>query len=166
MHPYPQTHWILTGPARLLPSTLWSFLLLSSCSVMLPFLSFSHLTDHQMTTRGSTLGAGRVWGRWALREDRDATHGYLVGVVLVDDADVLAVREPEEAEVLGFLQMAVQVVKNLTSAEERRKDCVGHSGMVGSPRSQVPECALVSPQQRETLKIALTLPNGMGCLTI
>lgn len=107
-----------------------------------------------------------MWGRWALREDRDATHGYLVGVVLVDDADVLAVREPEEAEVLGFLQMAVQVVKNLTSAEERRKDCVGHSGMVGSPRSQVPECALVSPQQRETLKIALTLPNGMGCLTI
>lgn len=36
-------------------------------------------------------------------------------MVLVDDADILGVWEPEEAEVLGFLQMAVQVVKNLTS---------------------------------------------------
>lgn len=38
---------------------------------------------------------------------------YLVGVVLVDDADILRVRKPEEAEVLRPLQVAVQVVKDL-----------------------------------------------------
>lgn len=43
---------------------------------------------------------------------------YLVGVILVDDADVLTVRKPEEAEVLRLLQVAVQVVKDL--AEEER----------------------------------------------
>lgn len=62
-------------------------------------------------------------------------------MVLVDDADVLSVWEPEEAEVLGFLQMAVQVVKNLSSAEGRRKDGIGHRTMVGSPGSQGPGCA-------------------------
>lgn len=46
-------------------------------------------------------------------------------MVLVDDADVLAVREPEEAEVFRFLQVAVQVVENLTSAEGKGKDGVG-----------------------------------------
>lgn len=44
--------------------------------------------------------------------------GYLVGVVLVDDADVLRVWEPEEAKVLGFLQVTVQVVQDLA---RRRK---------------------------------------------
>jgi hypothetical protein len=39
-------------------------------------------------------------------------------VILVDDADVLTVRKPEEAEVLRLLQVAVQVVKDL--AEEER----------------------------------------------
>lgn len=56
---------------------------------------------------------------------------YLVGVVLVDDADVLTVWEPEEAEILGFLEVAVQVVQDLTSAEGEREDCVGNRMMVG-----------------------------------
>ena len=49
-------------------------------------------------------------GGWGGGED---AHGYLVGVVLVDYTDVLAVWEPEKAEVFGFLQVTVQVVKNL-----------------------------------------------------
>lgn len=45
-------------------------------------------------------------------------------MVLVDDADILAVWEPEEAEVFRFLQMAVQVVKNLASAEGKKENRV------------------------------------------
>lgn len=59
-----------------------------------------------------------------------ATCCYLIGVVLVDDADVLTVREPEEAEVFGFLQVAIQVVKNLTSAEREKENWVGCRIMV------------------------------------
>lgn len=69
----------------------------------------------------AALGAGRVWGLQAAYEEGDDARGYLVGVVLVDDADILTMREPEEAKVFGFLQMAVQVVKNLTSTEGKRK---------------------------------------------
>lgn len=88
---------------------------------------------------------------------------YLVGVVLVDDADVLAVWEPEEAEILGFLQVAVQVVQDLTSAEGKREDCVGYRMMVGKYWESGPGGASVSPHQKEILKIALTLSDDMEC---
>lgn len=114
----------------------------------------------------AALGAGRVWEIRPLCEDGDDARGYLVGVVLVDDTDVLAVWEPEEAEVFGFLQVAVQVVKNLTSAEGRREDCVGHRMTVGSTGRQGLEWASVSPHQKEMLKIFLTLPNGVERLII
>lgn len=87
---------------------------------------------------------------------REGSCRYLVGVVLVDDADVLAVREPEEAEVFGFLQVAVQVVENLTSAEGKRKDCAGHRRMVGKSG---PGGASISPHREKILKIALTSSN-------
>lgn len=107
-----------------------------------------------------------MWGLRALCEDGDDARGYLVGVVLVDDTDILAVREPEEAEVFGFLQVAVQVVKHLTSAEGRRKDGVGHRMMGGSTGSLGLECASVSPHQKEILKMVHILLNGMECLII
>lgn len=37
----------------------------------------------------------------------------LVGGVLVDDADVLTVREPQESEILGSLQVVPKVIKDL-----------------------------------------------------
>lgn len=37
----------------------------------------------------------------------------LVGGVLVDDADVLAVREPQESEILGSFQVVPKVIKDL-----------------------------------------------------
>lgn len=74
-------------------------------------------------------------------------------MVLVDDADILAVWEPEEAEVFRFLQMAVQVVKNLASAEgKKEKSCL----LQGD--------ASVPPHQKQILKIVLTLPNGKECI--
>lgn len=43
----------------------------------------------------------------------------LVGGVLVDDADVLAVREPQESEVLGSLQVILEVIEDLQQPEKR-----------------------------------------------
>lgn len=37
----------------------------------------------------------------------------LVGGVLVDDADILAVREPQESEIFGSLQVVLQVIQHL-----------------------------------------------------
>ena len=79
-------------------------------------------------------------------------HGYLVGVVLVDYTDVLTVWEPEKAEVFRFLQVTVQVVKNL-----RKEQIVlvtfdgGDAGSWG-------------PHQKKISKIVLTLPKSKGCV--
>lgn len=82
--------------------------------------------------------------------------GYLVGVVLVDDADVLAVREPEEAEVFGFFQVAVQVVKNLSEAGRRSRDCTGHRMTVGMLGAR-------AHHQKKIPELVLTLPNSTEC---
>lgn len=42
----------------------------------------------------------------------------LVGGILVDDTDVLAVREPQEAEVLGSLQVVFKVIEDLQQPEK------------------------------------------------
>lgn len=75
---------------------------------------------------------------------------YLVGVVLVDDADVLAVREPEEAEVFGFLQVAVQVVQNLSSVGGRSRGGVGPRTPVGMLEVRAPVCLRFSPSKEKT----------------
>lgn len=84
-------------------------------------------------------------------------------MVLVDDADILTVREPEEAKVFGFLEVAVQVVKNLTPTEGEREDCVGYRMMVGEvPGVRAWGCIRFSPP-RKILTIVLTMPNDMEC---
>lgn len=83
--------------------------------------------------------------------------GYLVGVVLVDDADVLAVREPEEAEVFGFFQVAVQVVKNLSEAGGRSRDYIGHRTTVGMLGAR-------AHHQKKIPELVLTLLNSTECV--
>ena len=83
--------------------------------------------------------------------------GYLVGVVLVDGADILAVWEPEEAEVFGFFQVAVQVVKNLSKAGGRSRDCIGHRMMVGLLEVR-------AHHQKKIPEIVLTLSNSTECV--
>lgn len=75
-------------------------------------------------------------------------------MVLVDDADVLAVREPEEAKVFGFLEVAVQVVKNLTPAEGEREDHVGYRMTVGEVPGSGPGGASDSSHQGKYLQLS------------
>lgn len=39
-------------------------------------------------------------------------------MILVDDADMVTVWEPEEAKVLGFMQVLIQVVQDLVGRRE------------------------------------------------
>lgn len=41
-------------------------------------------------------------------------------MILVDDADMVTVWEPEEAEVLGFMQVLIQVVQDLVGRRDPR----------------------------------------------
>ena len=87
---------------------------------------------------------------WGNGED---AHSYLVGVVLVDYTDILTVWEPEKAEVFGFLQVTVQVVKNL---RKEQRLCWSHL-MVGM-------LEVGPPHQKKISQIVLTLPNNKGCV--
>lgn len=42
----------------------------------------------------------------------------LVGGILVDDTDVLAVREPQESEILRSLQVVIEVIEDLQQPEK------------------------------------------------
>ena len=80
-------------------------------------------------------------------------HGYLVVVVLVDYTDILTVWEPEKAEVFRFLQVSIQVVKNL---RKEQRLCWSHL-MVGM-------LEVGAPHQKKISKIVLTLPKSKGCV--
>lgn len=66
-------------------------------------------------------------GHWAWEGAQLCTQPFLhgargtclVGGVLVDDADVLAVREPQESEILGSFQVVPKVIKDLQQQEEQ-----------------------------------------------
>jgi len=60
------------------------------------------------------------FGVWALLSSPVEPSGTcLVGGILVDDADVLAVREPQESEVLGSLQVVLEVIEDLQQPEKQ-----------------------------------------------
>ena len=101
-------------------------------------------------------------------------------MILVDDADVLTVRKPEEAEVLRLLQVAVQVVKDLAEEErgeggkrgERRQEDKREDGrrgdVTGEENTLHSEWRTPCPRPRVTQsEICWITPSflGLSCLT-